>query len=96
MCAVLGIKTNDTQNPPPYIRILAMNNRGMQLLKSAQKRTVLPIITKPASVHKLSNSALKMFNLEVAATDLYVLAYAREEERIGGSEWRQSPVIVEN
>jgi len=94
MCAVLGIKVEVTKNPPPYIRILAMNSKGMKLLKSAHEKTELPVITKPASVNKLSGSALKMFQLEAAATDFYVLAYPKEEERSGGQEWRQSPIVV--
>jgi len=94
MCAVLGITTEDTRNPPPYIRILAVNGKGMGLLKSVNKKKALPVITKPASVKKLSGAALRLFNLEAAATDLYALAYSKEEERIGGREWRQSPVII--
>jgi len=94
LTAALGITEEDTKNPPPYIKILAMNTRGTGLLKSIRNRTELPVIIKPASVHKLSKSAQRIFNLEAAATDFYSLAYAREEERGGGREWRQSPVVV--
>ena len=95
LCAALGIKSEDTRLSPPYLRVLAMNNKGMELLGIARKKTKLPIITKPASVNKLSASAIRMFNLEAAATDFYVLAYPKEEERAGGQEWRQSPIIIE-
>jgi len=94
MCAALGIKAEDTKSPPPYIRILAVNGKGMELLKSVNKKRSLPVITKPASAKKLSGAALRLFNLEAAATDLYALAYTKEEERTGGREWRQSPVII--
>jgi len=94
ICAALGINAEDTRNPPPYMRVLAVNGKGMELLKSANKKNALPVITKPASVRKLSAAALRLFNLEAAATDLYALAYTKEEERIGGREWRQSPVII--
>jgi len=94
MCAALGIKAEDTANPPPYIRILATNGKGMELLKAVNKKNMLPVITKPASVKKLSGAALRLFSLEAAATDLYALAYTKEEERTGGWEWRQSPVII--
>jgi hypothetical protein len=96
MCAVLGISAEDTVKPPPYIRVLAMNPTGMKLLGSARKKTELPIITKPASVHKASKRVSKLFHLEAAATDLYVLAYPDEAQRGGGQEWKQSPIIVDS
>jgi len=94
MCAVLGIKDADTRTPPPYARVLAMNIKGMKLLKTARKKTKIPVITKPASALKLCESAVRLFDLEAAATDFYVLSYPKEEERIGGQEWRRSPIIV--
>jgi len=94
MCAVLGIKAEDSRKPPPYARILAMDSIGMKLLGMARKKTELPVIVKPASVYKLSDHARRIFNLEAAATDLYALAYRDEEKRRGGQEWRQPPVIV--
>ena len=95
MCATLGIKKEDVSDPPPYIRVLALNETGMNLLGMARKKAELPIITKPASVLKQSDFAVRLYNLEAAATDFYVLAYPKEEERVGGQEWRQSPIVVE-
>jgi hypothetical protein len=95
MCAVLGITTEDANSPPPYIRVLAMSSKGMELLRKAQKKARLPVIIKPASVQKLGKSAQRLFNLEVTTTDFYVLAYDKQEERVGGSEWRQSPIVIE-
>lgn len=94
MCACLGITAADTKEPPPYVRVLAMNATGMKLLKDARKKTLLPVITKPASVRDLSEQAIKMFVKECEATDLYVLAYPDEIKRVGGQEWRMSPVVV--
>ena len=94
VCAALGIKADDAAKDPQYARVLAMNATGMKLLAKARQKTGIPIITKPASVYKLDEAAVKMFELEAAATDFYVLAYPREEERSGGQEWRSSPVVV--
>lgn len=95
MCAVLGITTDDIKSPPPYIRILAMNKRGKEIMKAARKHAGLPIITKPASVVKLPDKrAIELFNKECSATDFYALSYANVKERTGGSEWRQSPVVI--
>jgi len=92
MCSVLYIKKEHTRSPPPYIRILAMNDRGKILLGKSRKKAKLPIITKPASVHKMNEQAVGLLNLESAATDFFVLSYQNEEERTGGQEWRRSPV----
>ena len=96
MCACLGITTAYTSGPPPYIRVLAMNNTGRKLLSEARDKAHLPVITKPASVLKLSESAASLFAKESEATDFYVLAYQDAEMRAGGQEWRHAPVIVES
>jgi len=93
MCACLGISAEDTAKPPPYARVLAMNSTGMRLLGTARKSTRIPVITKPASVHKLSGRAVDLLCKEAAATDFYVLGYQNESNRSGGQEWRQTPVI---
>ena len=80
--------------PPPYIRVLAMNQTGKKLLKTARMKARLPLLIKPASVNKLPGHAKKLFYKETAATDLYVLAYQNENERTGGQEWRQSPFVI--
>jgi len=94
MCACLGIIAEDTAKPPPYARVLAMNSTGIRLLKAARKKAQIPIITKPASVHKLSGRAAGLLNKEVAATDFYVLGYQSESCRLGGQEWRQTPLVL--
>jgi len=94
MCACLGITAEDTLAPPPYIRVLAMNATGRELLNSARKKATLPIIIKPASVRRLSGRAQDLFEKEAAATDFYALAYPGEAARAGGGEWRQTPAVV--
>ena len=94
LCAALGIKKEDAAIHPPYIRVLAMNDKGKVLLSAAQKTANKPVIIKPASAKKLNEPAKNVFELEVMATGLYVLAYQNENERKGGCEWRTSPVIV--
>ena len=93
LCAVLGITAQDTCEQPAYIRVLAMNEIGRQVLSKAKKKAELPIITKPASVQKLSGRAIKLFELESRATDFYMLAFKDASSRYAKSEWRQSPYI---
>ena len=95
MCACLGITAQDARALPPYIRVLAMNGAGMKLLAAARKKARVPIITKPASVHRLSERAARLFSIESDATDFYALAYQDENDRAGGWEWRQKPIVFQ-
>jgi len=95
VCAALGISNDYSKSDPPYARILALNPAGMDLLSKIRKKAKIPVITKPASIYKLDDESIKLFELEAAATDLYVLAYRNEEERRGGQEWRKSPVVID-
>jgi len=96
LCACLGISADDTKKPPPYIRVLAMNNTGMALLKTARSNARLPIITKAAHARSMPERAFGMFRLEAAATDFYMLACPDENRRSGGWEWRRTPAVIYN
>ena len=95
LCACLGITAEDSAQPPPYLRVLAMNSVGRELLRDIRERTSLPIITKPAAAHELSLHARKLFYKEAAATDFYALTYPDEKQRVGSQEWKTSPRVVE-
>jgi len=94
--ACLGITAEFTHEPPPYIRVLAMNGIGRKLLSEARNKAQAPVITKPASVLKLSGDSVKLFVKESEATDFYVLAYPDMNKRDGGQEWRCTPVVIES
>ena len=89
----LGFTDADTHELPPYIRILAMNQTGMKLLKAAKKKAMLPIIIKPVSAGKNTERISELFKKEANATDFYVLPW-EEKERFGGQEWRKTPVVI--
>ena len=82
---------------PPYIRVLAATERGCALLRALDgKEGGLPVITKPASVKQLSAECTQVFAAGAYAHDLFALAFAAEQERKGGGDWRISPKIVNN
>lgn len=59
---------------PQYIRVLAMNNKGIKLLNEIKNKSDLPIITKFADHGKFNNSILdKMIDIDKKATDIYFL-----------------------
>jgi len=93
LCAALGVTKDFTRFPPPYIRVLALGERGREILAQSRRRAALPVVTKPAAVRRLGGRALEVFRLEAAATDLYALAFAPRARR-GGQEWTKSPVLL--
>ena len=44
MCAYLGITQADLQTVPPYVRVLAMDRRGREVLAAARDVTKIPVI----------------------------------------------------
>lgn len=70
--ALLGLPREDTHTAPPYIRVLAMNNRGREILSTASP--TLPILTRTAQIHNMTEEAQNLFSLECRATDLHALA----------------------
>lgn len=90
----LGLTHGMAEGIPPYARILAANETGRGLLKMITEKSRIPVITKPAGVKSLGREEKSLFELESAATDLYVLGYSAAEERKGGSDFRESPRMV--
>jgi hypothetical protein len=94
LCAALGLKAEDALQPPPYIRVLAMNEKGAGVLREIGRQSALPVISRPARARALDGPARALFQKEAAATDLYVLAYPEPSMRAGGSEWTVSPRVL--
>ena len=64
-----------TETPEPaYLRVLAFNNRGRNLLKKMKETAKLPVVTKPGRIEHYKNTALyPLFQLDAEAADLYQL-----------------------
>ncbi|MCL1819074.1 MAG: nucleotidyltransferase family protein [Oscillospiraceae bacterium] len=89
LCAFLGIPRTD--DPPPYIRVLAFDKRGAELLKRMKKTSSLPIITKPTHYRELGSAAKSFFELECRVTDKIGMFYS--DIRPCGQELRENPFI---
>ncbi|MGN1001725.1 MAG: nucleotidyltransferase family protein [Oscillospiraceae bacterium] len=94
LCAALGLRAGDNEGIPPYLRVLAAGERGLEVLRRMRERASLPVITKPADIRELDERARHVFELESAATDLYSLGFPAVEERRAGRDWRISPSII--
>ena len=89
LCAALGVPKEI--GLPPYLRVLAANERGRGLLRRMAKEARLPVITKPAAVKSLSETAQSVFRLNSDAHDFYRLARPGQTP---GQDWRQTPCMV--
>lgn len=72
--AYLEIDKSYTAISPPYIRVLAFNRRGQELLRLAKEKAKRPLVTRYADILKLGVDARRLFNLECQATDLYFIS----------------------
>ncbi len=72
LSAFLDISKKYTAANPPYIRVLAMNERGREILSSA--KPTLPVVSRFADVKNIPDFARKIFELECRATDLWALS----------------------
>ena len=74
----LGVKATDSFGIPPYIRILACNERGKEILNSA--KPALPIVGRASQLRALDGRAGDIFALECRADDIYALSFEPARE----------------
>lgn len=90
------------EDGPLYVRILAFNERGRLLIKSIQRHSQLPIITKVS--HYLTSKQRFQPHLtplqtalsaDITATDLCLLGLSNSVWRRAGRDFLQSPVYLQ-
>lgn len=69
--AVLEIPEEIAGLSPPYLRVLAFNQRGTEILRAMRKRATLPIVMRKSDIDKLDTFAKRVYDLECRATDFY-------------------------
>ena len=74
MAAFIGMENSFFKKVPPYIRVLGFNKRGETQLKAAVNNSVIPIVVRPADIKNSGEDALKVFETECRATDLFSLS----------------------
>ncbi len=84
--ALLGITDSDTQKPPEYARVLALNDRGAKILKKISQTSEIPVITKLADA-----VMVPMLQKDILATDLYALLTPNKQ---AGQDFTTSPIYI--
>ncbi len=93
---LLDIKKSDVAifknlNCPAFIRILAFNENGTKLIKEVKKRSAFPVISKVADFDHPNVHIKKMFAYDIAATNIYNLAYRTHSHKKGMEDYLTSP-----
>lgn len=81
---------------PPYLRVLAFNKTGRDLLKKIKAKTALPVIIKGAQGKKIAaaDPVFRQFwEMDTLASDLYTLLYPQAAARTGAADYLLSPVL---
>ena len=92
LCAALGIRADDTEGTPPYLRVLAASGRGRELLR--EKKKDVPFVIKPASIRRMDMRSVRLFELGAQAHDLYCLSCPDFAGFRPGEDWRRNPDLV--
>ena len=94
LAAYLGVTPEDTPQRVPYLRVLACNARGRELLRCMKTTAAAPVLTRSADVRRLDAGAQRLFTLTARAEEQYVLAYPDLAAAKPGSAWTTTPVIL--
>lgn len=71
---LIDIKKDDIKILPPYIRILASNERGLDILSEMKNKASLPYNSSLAKLAGISPEAERFTELEAKASDIYGLS----------------------
>ena len=89
MCAFAGIPAGLYKTPVPYLKVLAFNSRGREILNDISANGSLPLITRPKTAADISP---EHFGVECRSADLY--DFCSKARRGGGREYVTSPIYV--
>lgn len=79
---LIGIRSDDMTNMPPYGRILAFNDRGREILAQAKNYASIPYAASIAKLSHMSELSGRFAELEQRASDVYGLSL----DRIGSAQ----------
>jgi predicted nucleotidyltransferase len=105
--ALLGLSKQQIETfdqcGPLYARVLAFNAKGRLLLKAVAEYASIPIITKTAhflntkqrSRQSQQSPAAQMLSIDTLASDIYSLGAPNIQQRVGASDFHQSPFYID-
>ena len=94
LAVYLGVTPEDIPQRVPYLRVLACNARGREVLRCMKTTAAAPVLTRSADARRLDADAQRLFTLTARAEEQYVLAYPDLAAARPGSAWMTDPVIL--
>ena len=85
-----GITQKDLRTPPAYVRLLAANGVGCDLLSRCRRHADIPVVTRRTDLPD-TDAARAQAEIEARAWGLYTLCLPRATSVEG--LWRTSPII---
>lgn len=77
---IIGVKSDDLKILPPYARILAMNERGREILAECSNSKI-PVSTSLARLAETGKEAKRFISIEEKASDIYGLSQEKAGSR---------------
>ena len=85
MNAFLQLPAQMQMLPPPYLRVLGMNERGKQILSAMKRTASLPVSTSLMKLARSTQAARQWAQVEAAACDQYSIFC--QQIQASGSDW---------
>ena len=85
MNAFLQLPAQMQTLPPPYLRVLGMNERGKQILSAMKRTASLPVSTSLMKLARSTQAARQWAQVEAAACDQYSIFC--QQIQASGSDW---------
>ena len=85
MNAFLRLPAQMQMLPPPYLRVLGMNERGKQILSAMKRTASLPVSTSLMKLARSTQAARQWAQVEAAACDQYSIFC--QQIQASGSDW---------
>ena len=93
MNMIIGVTAEDLKNLPPYAKILAMNERGREILARCKNSTI-PISTSLSKLSEMGENASRFAQLEAVASDIFGLSQNNTGSR--NDDFRSKVRIIKN
>ena len=71
------LQIENSESEIPYVKVLAFNDKGIEILRKIKEKSALPIITKHSDTEKLEGYAKELYEQEIRLTDIYSLSLSK-------------------
>lgn len=91
--AALGLRKEDSEGIPPYIRPLCANEKGREILHTLKNSAALPLLSRGGEVKTLDEKGKRSFILSSKAHDFFVLGNRDASCRCSDEDYQKTGVI---